>query len=102
MSGSNHANAATVVDVVKSLRAERGEFLNALSNGTVPATSVFARIQAESALHQLYVVKVVESLPHVGKVQARRALGSLGIDELSPAVDVDQAAWGALLAGDRT
>ena len=99
MSGNTQTNTTSVADLVNSLRTERGDFLSSLSSGSIPSTSVYARIQGEPALHQLYVVKIVESLPLIGKVHARRALGSLGIDELSPAIEVDEAAWGVLIAG---
>ena len=99
MSGSSNANTTTVVDLVASLRSQRNTFLSALASEVIPSSSVHRHIEDNSALHQLYIVKVVESLPGVGKVQARRALEQLGIDELAPAITVDEGAWSQLLVG---
>lgn len=99
MSGSSNANTTAVVDLVASLRSRRNTFLSALASEVVPSSTVYRHIEDNSALHHLYIVKVVESLPGVGKVQARRALERLGIDELAPAITVDEGAWSQLLIG---
>ena len=99
MPGSSNANTTAVVGLVASLRSHRNTFLSVLASEVVPSSSVHRYIEDHSALHQLYIVKVVESLPGVGKVQARRALEQLGIDELAPAITVDEGAWSQLLVG---
>jgi hypothetical protein len=99
MSGSNHTSATTVVDLVAVMRSQRSTFLREIATEVIPGGSVHRHIEANPALHQMYIVKIVESLPRVGKVEARRALEALGVDELAPAITVDEDTWGLLLAG---
>ena len=99
MSGSNHTSATTVVDLVAALRTHRSTFLREIATEVIPGGSIRRHIEGNPTLHQMYIVKIVESLPRVGKVEARRALEALGVNELAPAITVDEATWGLLLAG---
>jgi len=92
-------DATEVAALVESVRHARNEFLLNISAGKVTSDVIAQMITDDGALHQLYVVKIAESIPHLGKVSARRALGKLGINDLAPAISLSHDQWQALFVG---
>jgi hypothetical protein len=63
------------------------------------AASVGEFILNQPHLHALYVVKVAESVPGMGKVSARRTLDELGINYLNPCLSITGEQWKTLFTG---
>ena len=49
--------------------------------GELDLATVFARADRDETIANLKVLKVLESLPNIGKIRSRRLLGDLGISE---------------------
>lgn len=62
-------------------RRTRAEVKAKLKSGALSLDELFAAGERDEALSKLKVVSVLESLPGVGKVQARRIMGELDISE---------------------
>lgn len=71
---------ATIVRA-RAIRTEMTEVLARLANGTLRFADALNSPNPDAAVNRLYVVKVLESLPGVGKVLARRVLSEIGIAE---------------------
>lgn len=76
----------------------RKKFLGAVARGEFHGASVGEFIISNTHVHALYVVKVAESIPGMGKVSARRALDELGISYLSPCLSITSQQWQTLFA----
>ncbi|MFN8026310.1 MAG: integration host factor, actinobacterial type [Acidimicrobiia bacterium] len=62
-------------------RRTRAEVKAKLKSGALSLEELFAAGERDEALSKLKVVSVLESLPGVGKVQARRIMAELDISE---------------------
>jgi hypothetical protein len=62
-------------------RRERAELKERLKMGSINLAELFAEADANEILAGTKVLAVVESLPRVGKVAARRAMEEIGIAE---------------------
>ena len=62
-------------------RRQRAEVKAKLKSGALSLDELFAAGERDEALSKLKVVSVLESLPGVGKVQARRIMSELDISE---------------------
>src|SRR3954468_3794104 len=62
-------------------RRQRAEVKAKLKSGALSLEELFAAGERDEALSKLKVVSVLESLPGVGKVQARRIMTELDISE---------------------
>lgn len=62
-------------------RRQRAEVKAKLKSGALGLDELFAAGERDEALSKLKVVSVLESLPGVGKVQARRIMADLDISE---------------------
>jgi hypothetical protein len=62
-------------------RRERAELKERLKMGSITLAELFAEADANEILGGTKVLAVVESLPRVGKVAARRAMEEIGIAE---------------------
>jgi hypothetical protein len=62
-------------------RRQRAEVKAKLKSGALGLDELFAQGERDDALAKLKVVSVLESLPGVGKVQARRIMEELDISE---------------------
>ena len=62
-------------------RRQRAEVKAKLKQGSMGLEDLFEQGQRDDALAKLKVVSVLESLPGVGKVQARRIMEELDISE---------------------
>ncbi|MFM9085068.1 MAG: integration host factor, actinobacterial type [Acidimicrobiia bacterium] len=69
------------IDKARAVRAAMSRAREDLARGALSLSAVLAPREASDPVSRLYVVKVLESLPGVGKVSARRALEELGIGE---------------------
>jgi hypothetical protein len=90
------ASDASIIESVILLRSLRNAFLRDISTGAVLPADIGACVATEPALASIYAVKVAEAIPGLGKVTARRALGRHGVDELSPAGEVDPQVWSSI------
>lgn len=64
-----------------AVRRTRGEARAKLKAGELDLGDLLAAAEQDEALASMKVLAVLESLPRVGKVGARRLLGELGIAE---------------------
>jgi hypothetical protein len=62
-------------------RRQRAEVKAKLKSGALSLDELFSAGECDEALSKLKVVSVLESLPGVGKVQARRIMTELDISE---------------------
>jgi len=64
--------------VVRRMRADRKA---SLKEGSLSLASLLEEADADALVAKMKVLTVIESLPGVGKVKARRTMAELGIDE---------------------
>jgi hypothetical protein len=69
------------IDKAREVRAAMSRARAELATGAMSLARALAPREPADPVARLYVVKVLESLPGVGKVSARRALEELGIGE---------------------
>ena len=62
-------------------RAARAELKEKLKMGSVTLTEALAKADSNDVIGKLKVVALLESLPGVGKVKARRIMEDIGISE---------------------
>ena len=99
MKGTSFSTLQEVEVAVAEVLQAREKFVHAVAHGEMTAASVGEFILNQPHLHALYVVKVAESVPGMGKVSARRALDELGINYLGPCLSVKSQQWETLFAG---
>jgi hypothetical protein len=63
------------------VRKERAELKNRLKLGNINLRDLMARADTDDVVGKMKVVAVLESLPGVGKVKARRTMETVGIAE---------------------
>ena len=83
MSSSTNASAKRKGTIAKALamRTEMNDVRARLANSSLSLADALLTTDPDSATSRLYVVKLLESLPGVGKVQARRVMSEIGITE---------------------
>lgn len=62
-------------------RRQRAELKEKLKMGTVTLSSLLDRASKEELVGKMKVVSVLESLPGIGKVKARKLMEQIGISE---------------------
>jgi hypothetical protein len=62
-------------------RRERAELKDRLKMGTVNLKELFAQSETNEVVGKMKILAVLESLPGVGKVKARRTMEDVGISE---------------------
>ena len=62
-------------------RRERAELKDRLKMGTINLKELFAQSDGNEVVSKMKVLAVLESLPGVGKVKARRTMEEIGISE---------------------
>jgi hypothetical protein len=62
-------------------RRERAELKDRLKMGTVNLKELFAQSETNEVVGKMKILAVLESLPGVGKVKARRTMEEIGISE---------------------
>ncbi|MEJ5255691.1 MAG: integration host factor, actinobacterial type [Acidimicrobiales bacterium] len=63
------------------VRRARAELKEKLKMGSVSLREVLAQAETDDTVGRMKVVSVLESLPGVGKVKARRTMEEIGIDD---------------------
>lgn len=69
------------LDKALEVRRVRSDIKNRLKMGTITLSELLQRADEDDMVAGIQVLKVVESLPGVGKVAARRTMEELGIAE---------------------
>src|SRR3954452_22063125 len=69
------------LDKAAAARRERAELKEKLKIGTVNLRELFDLADKEEVVAKMKVLAVLESLPGVGKVKARRTMEDIGISE---------------------
>lgn len=69
------------LDKAARARQKRAEVKEQLKSGRLTLTELFAQGDADEMVGKLKVVSMLESLPGVGKVRARRLMEELDISE---------------------
>jgi hypothetical protein len=69
------------LDKAAVARRKRAEVKEQLKSGRLTLAELFARSDADEMVGKLKVVSMLESLPGVGKVRARRLMEELDISE---------------------
>ena len=99
MKGTSFSTLQEVEGAVSEVLRGREQFVGAVARGEFHGASVGEFISNNPHVHALYVVKVAESVPGMGKVSARRALDELGVNYLSPCLSVTSQQWETLFTG---
>ena len=99
MKGTSFSTLQEVEVAVAEVLQAREKFVHAVAHGEMTAALVSEFILNQPHLHALYVVKVAESVPGMGKVSARRTLDDLGINYLSPCLSITGEQWKTLFTG---
>jgi|SRR6188472_337783 hypothetical protein len=75
----NPEQRAAALAKAAEARAARAELKNKLKMGALSASEVIAQAQHDDVAGKLKVLNMLESLPGVGKVKARRLMEEVGI-----------------------
>lgn len=70
-----------VIEKARTVRAEMAEVRVRLANASLSLAEALSNKNPDAAVNRLYVLKLLESLPGVGKVRARRVMSDIGIAE---------------------
>jgi guanylate kinase len=92
------AHRAAALLAAERLRVARASTLEQLRSGRAELSTVLGEAQDDPLVGSIKIVKLVESVPGVGKVAARRALASLDLAPDLAAGDIDDTQCEALLA----
>jgi signal recognition particle GTPase len=69
------------LDKAAKVRRERAEVKEKLKMGTLSLADLLAQADSDETVGKMKVLSVLESLPGLGKVKARRLMESVGISE---------------------
>lgn len=69
------------LDKAAKVRRDRAEVKEKLKMGTMSLADLLAQAEADETIGKMKVLSVLESLPGLGKVKARRLMESIGISE---------------------
>ena len=72
---------AAALQKAAEARAARAELKEKLKMGSVTLSDALAKADSNDVIGKLKVVALLESLPGVGKVKARRIMDDIGISE---------------------
>jgi hypothetical protein len=72
---------AAALEKATRIRKERSEVKRQLKDGAVSLAAVLDRASRSEAIAKMRVLALLESLPAMGKVKARRLLDQVGISE---------------------
>jgi hypothetical protein len=99
MKSTSFSTLNEVETAIAEVLQGREQFIAAVARGEFHGATIGEFIISHPHVHALYVVKVAESVPGMGKVSARRALDELGVNYLSPCLSVTSVQWETLFAG---
>jgi hypothetical protein len=69
------------LDKAAKVRRERAEVKEKLKMGSLSLSALLARADKDETIGKMKVLSVLESLPGLGKVKARRLMETVGISE---------------------
>ena len=69
------------LDKASKVRRERAEVKEKLKMGSLTLPELLSRAQSDETIGKMKVLSVLESLPGLGKVKARRLMETVGISE---------------------
>lgn len=72
---------AAALEKAAEARKVRAELKERLKMGSVSLNEVFSKADADDVVGKLKVLSLLESLPGVGKVKARRTMDEIGISD---------------------
>jgi hypothetical protein len=72
---------AAALEKAARIRKERSELKRQLKKGSLSLSGAFDLAESNEALAKMRVLTLLESLPALGKVKARRVLNQVGIAE---------------------
>ncbi|MEO8364285.1 MAG: integration host factor, actinobacterial type, partial [Ilumatobacteraceae bacterium] len=75
------AERIAIIKRARAIRQHMTDVLTQLASGSLVLADALNNSNSEAAVNRLYVVKVLESLPGIGKVVARRVMSDIGIAE---------------------
>ena len=75
------AQRAAALEKATRVRKERSEVKRELKDGSVSLSAVLERASRSEAIAKMRVLALLEALPSMGKVKARRLLDQVGISE---------------------
>jgi hypothetical protein len=76
---------------LQHLRQQIDSLLSEVQSGTRRIDSVFGFAEADLASDHVYVVKLVEVVPGIGKIKARQLLDDLHIDHTEHVGELDES-----------
>ena len=79
--GVASAERIATINRARAMRKEMTDVLTRLASGSLVLADALNNSNSDAAVNRLYVVKVLESLPGIGKVLARRVMSDIGIAE---------------------
>ena len=100
MSHSSTGSAAqrsSALSNTRRIRDEMAQVRSKISSGDLGLAEVLSDFDSTSAVNILYVVKLLESLPGVGKVRARRVMSEIGIPPKRRVMGLDATQREALI-----
>ncbi|MEO8162829.1 MAG: integration host factor, actinobacterial type [Ilumatobacteraceae bacterium] len=83
------AEREATIERAITIRGEMDAVRAKLANGSLGLAEALNATDPGAAVNRLYVVKLLESLPQIGKVPARRLMSEIGIAEKCRVVDLD-------------
>lgn len=85
------ASEAAYAWVAQAIQA-REELIAQVRSGEIALVDAFATAQTDPLVGRAFAVKVLEAVPGIGKVRARRTMASLGLAEDLTMADVEPVA----------
>ena len=94
---SNDVRRVTI-ERARTIRNEMAEVRVHLASGSLLLADALSATNPNAAVNRLYVVKLLESLPEIGKVQARRVMSEIAISEKCRVADLQTHQRAMLIA----
>ena len=86
------------IERASAIRSEMSKVQVNVANGSLTLADALSTKDTDAAVNRLYVVKLLESLPEIGKVLARQIMSEIGIAEKSRVVDLQPSQRAMLIA----
>ncbi len=96
-SGITGAQRRAVIEKARLIRKEMTEAQMCLASASLSLAAALNTTNPDAAVNRLYVVKVLESVPGVGKVRARRVMSDIGIAAKSRVLELEPSQRAKLL-----
>lgn len=86
-----------VLEQARAVRKEMVEVRVRLANASLSLAEALGDTSPDAAVNRLYVLKLLESLPGVGKVRARRVMSDIGIVGKRRVLELESSQRAALM-----